>query len=443
MIGGLTFADAAPMLCTVVDNGIDPSDPRVMVRANEATKIALDYLIPVGGMSTFDVTADGTTLWLPPDLENVIEAEVVDDKTTVRGSSDVAQAWYQLISQSDYVDPMMAMDNPLVDLGLFPDTDNPRVLRRKYDYPGLTPNAVVRVTGAKRFLPIVNQSDYLIVQNLEALKLIILSIERYENNSPDDAQKYRQVGLELLQAEVKKHLLDPMNSMKRKAGYEDDMVTFLPGTMAWTRARIALEVPTAMSIGKKQLTRILEIAEMRLMEIGIFRGTLKEYTAEVTGGVVLFPKDVLTVVAVDLSGHPIDIRSQFFQYQQNGPGMFHHCHPSLIDQGEEVFPSGNVRRKYRLTSTATNTRHLSAVCKLRWIAKAPTDQMVITNFDALAAMVTGIILERREQWQESILKKTEAVKILQDELTDYLRGIKHTMNVDVATLGFESTGHML
>jgi hypothetical protein len=44
------------------------------------------------------------------------------------------------------------------------------------------------------------------LQNIEALKCIILSIERYENNAVDDAQKCPAVGREILQAEVKKHI---------------------------------------------------------------------------------------------------------------------------------------------------------------------------------------------------------------------------------------------
>jgi hypothetical protein len=34
MAGGISFAAAAPMLACVVDNGIDPSDPRVKKREN-------------------------------------------------------------------------------------------------------------------------------------------------------------------------------------------------------------------------------------------------------------------------------------------------------------------------------------------------------------------------------------------------------------------------
>src|SRR5437899_2725095 len=58
-VGGITFEEAAPFLARVVDNGVCVDDDRVMIRTNEATKIILDYLIPVGGMMTADVLATG------------------------------------------------------------------------------------------------------------------------------------------------------------------------------------------------------------------------------------------------------------------------------------------------------------------------------------------------------------------------------------------------
>lgn len=420
MAGGIKYSAAAPLLAGVTDNGIDPADPRVMVRTNEATKIVLDTLVPVGGMITADLMATGTILLLPKEFENAIEVEVLND-ASVRGRTDVTQGWYEIINQFTYVDPTMVQDNPLVDLGLVPDTD-PTILRRKYDYPGLSPNATVRVTGAKRYVPITDEDDYLIVQNIEALKLIILSIERYENNDPDGAQKYRQQGFELLQAEVKKHILDPTNSIKRRSAYEDDLTNFSMGSMAWVRARLALEIEGALRMGKSQLTRLLEMSERRLMEKGTWKGTIKFYEADVSCGIVYFPKDVEAILAADLCCGPIPIHNSFYEHSRNGPGMSCHGAGMLIDQGDEYFPtSGNTRRKYKL-SAGENAESISVVAKIRWIPKNPEDQMTIKNFEALRLMVTAIIMERAEKWKEAGINQQMAEKILDDELREHLSG---------------------
>src|SRR5215471_12901801 len=101
--GGIVFKDAAPILATVADNGIAWDDPRVMVRTNEATKMILDLMMPVGGMATYDVQADETILVLPPQLENCIEA--VPNNAKVRGDDDIVQGWYEIVNNSAYLDP--------------------------------------------------------------------------------------------------------------------------------------------------------------------------------------------------------------------------------------------------------------------------------------------------------------------------------------------------
>jgi hypothetical protein len=219
---GLQFKDVAPMICSVVDNGVCEDDPRVMVRLNEATKIVLDNMIPVGGMASANVAAyvylGNSFIILPPQMENVITVQIFDPATKVWGSNDVAQGWSEIVSNSIYVDPEQQYDNPLLDQGLNGSDTDPTDVRRVYVYPGLQPpDATVQVTGARRYQPITNDEDYPIVQNVEALKCIILSIERYENNALTEAQAYRKEGLDLLQAEVKKHLLDPRRHMYRKA----------------------------------------------------------------------------------------------------------------------------------------------------------------------------------------------------------------------------------
>src|SRR5262245_4407093 len=90
--GGLTFREAAPMLATVVDNGVCPDDPRVKNRCNESTKIVLDYMIPVGGMCIANVAAVEQVLVLPPEMENVYEA-VPAPTSKVRGNADIKQGW--------------------------------------------------------------------------------------------------------------------------------------------------------------------------------------------------------------------------------------------------------------------------------------------------------------------------------------------------------------
>ena len=441
--GGLRFKDAAPLIAGVTDNGISPDDPRVLIRLNQATKIVLDNMIPVGGMCTANVAAVNTVLVLPPQMENIIEALPFDDSTTVRGDNDITQGWYEIINNSVYLDPNQHHDNPLVDYGLWSDPGNPGVLRRTYAYPGLQPaNAIVTVTGAKRYLPLTSNEDYLIVQNIEALKLIILSIERYENNAPDEAVKYRQEGLKLLEAEVKKHILDPRNYMRRKSAYQDDIFIFPENTLGWVRANIALDIDLALKTGKIDLTWSINQVEQRLMKRAIWKDCIVQLQADVLGGFVYFPLYVQSVLAVSLNGCPIPVRSQFFEHLDNGPGAFTSCSNVLIDQGDEYFPSSQTtRRKYKLIADCVNSQCINAVCKLRWLLKQPQDLMVIKNYEALRLMMTAKFLEEQEKWQEAQANQQQAYDLLEKELSDYLAGIRHTVHIQNYGFGLGDTGN--
>ena len=439
--GGLQFKDAAPMISGVVDNGVCPDDPRVIVRLNEATRIILNTMIPVGGMIIANVTAQEGFLILPPQMENVIEAHPVSSDTSVFGDKDITQSWYEIVNQSAYLDPDKAYDNPLTDLGLNGNPVDPSDVRRIYLFPGLQPdNAVVQCTGAKRYLPVSHDEDYLIVQNIEALKLIILSIERSENAAPDEAKKYRDAGLELLQAEVKKHIFDPRNYMVRKTAYYQDLTVFATSTLGWTRAQIALDVQEALRMGKTDLTWGINQCERRIMERATYKDTIITIQAQVVGGIVYFPQSVGGVHAIDLNGRPIPIRSQYFQHLDNGPGGFPQ-HPMLIDEGDKLQPGFSApRRRYKLIADCQNGATITAVCKLRWVLKQPDDMMVIKNYEAIRLMMIAKSLEEKEDWKNAQVNQQQAFEILDKELETYLAGIRHTVHVQMHGFGLGDVG---
>lgn len=439
--GGLTYGAVKASLAQVVENGVCADDSRVLPRVNEATRALLEELIPVNGCMTVDLVATGTELFLPKEMENAIEVEVRGG-AKVHGNADVTQGWYQVVNQFTYVDPTAQHDNPLVDLFLQPDPVDPTILRRKYDYPGLAPGATVRVTGAKRYLPITQDADYLIIQNPLALKEEILAIERMENNALAEGDAYHQRAVARLLAEVKKHQLDPTNVLKRKAAFDADLRTYAQGTYGYTRAILAHQVEGALQQGKSELSRMLDYAEMRLIEMGTYKGTIEEFHATVTGGEVWFPARVNTVLSAGVCGLPVPIRSIFFQYLENGPGLSAcGCSAMLIDQGEQVMADGQLRRKYKVMIGDAEGQVLNVAAKLRWVKKAPSDRMTIRNIEANRLMLQSILHERSERWNESLASQAAAKKVLEDELREYLAGVQHTVpqnyggNIGLADVG--------
>lgn len=429
--GGITLGVARPVLAKVIENGTCSDDKRVIVRINEATKAILDHLIPVGGMITADVVAIGTELLLPPEMENAIEVEILDG-ALYRERTDVTQGWYNIVTQSTYIDPSMSHDNPMVDLGLVPDAANPAILRRKYAYPGLQPNAPVRVTGAKRYRPLKLDSDYLIVQNLLALKFMIQAIERYENNDLANGTAFKNECLQLLTNEVKKHGLDPTNVMKRKSRYEADLRTFLPDQFGYVLAQLALELPGGLSMGRTDLAYQLNSAERRLMEGGKWKNTRAEFVASIVGGRIYFPREVESILAATIDGSPIRLRGRFFDYQEGWHDPCQsHCAGLLIDQGEVRLSNGAIRREYKYLGSLTADATIRVLAKRRWISKRPADLMVIRNYEALRQMVLSI--QAPDPKSADILRSV-AMGILEKELQEYLAGIE--MKTQVKRIGY-------
>lgn len=433
--GGITYGQSKTTIARVVDNGLCDTDPRVLERVNEATKLLLDAIVPVGGMATYDVVADGTTLLLPPELENAIEVEV-QNEGLIFGQADVRQGWYNIVNNFTYVDPSMQNDYPLVDLYLHPDPADPNVLRRKYDFPGLTQGATVRVTGAKRYIPIASDDDYLIIQNIRALKQGVMALERWDINDKPNGDAYFDSAVDILSKEVKKHLLDPRNSLKRRANWERDLARYPTNSFGWMRARLALDHTAFGAMGKSDVTAITELAEMRLIGKGMWKNCLEVFNATVVSGRVEFPMRVESLLMARLDGMPADLRSIFFGYQKNGPGWLEGCitvcRAVLNDEGEVTdATTGEVRRAYSLRGACTNGSCLSVVAKLRWVKKEVADQMVIRNVEAMRLMVQCIMNEREEKWQQAAADQAVSLNELEKELREYLGGQQAVPHIDM------------
>jgi hypothetical protein len=421
----------------VCENGLDRSDPRVLIRTNEAVQLALTMrdkdgtpIIPVNSMMIAEVDVVEDIFFLPPEMETAFYLEPDEGMPgTVNDIEDVRQGFYNVVNPATYVDPSMAYDNPFTDMFLSSELAMDK-LQRKYKFPGAGTTRIL-VIGRKAYVPMTGDDDELIVQNVPALKALIQYAEYDENNQATEAAMRYDRARELLLGEIKGHQMDPRWIMKRKGDYERDLRTFVVGSKGWTRARIALEAPGAMEVGKSEIGRAIDRAQLRMIEGGTFKGTLEEFNATITDGHIYCPSRVESVYGATLGCNPIDIRSMFFKYQQNGPGNHDwSCGGLLSDEGERFFPGeGKYRRVYR-AMVGTSGSPLTMVCKLKWEPKKATDQLTIRNFEANRVMVSAILMEAAEKWTEANAAVSTVLGkdgILQKELNEYLAGIKHTI----------------
>jgi hypothetical protein len=161
----------------------------------------------------------------------------------------------------------------------------------------------------------------------------------------------------------------------------------------------------------------------------------------VLGGFIYMPRNVESVLAINLNGRPIPIRSQFFPHLDNGPGDCT-CDYMLIDQGDYKQPGfDSPRRKYKLTSSCTDGACISLVCKLRWMMKQPGDMMTIKNYEAIRLMMVAKFLEEKQDWQNAQMNQQQALDVLESELRNFLGGIRHTIHVQTYGFGLGDVGN--
>jgi hypothetical protein len=77
------------------------------------------------------------------------------------------------------------------------------------------------------------------------------------------------------------------------------------------------------------------------------------------------------------------------------------------------------------------------------VQRQQCDPLTIKNFEALRLMATAIQLEKAEDWQNAMVNQQSAVKVLDEELKQYLGGVAHVMNVDMGDFGMGSLGEPL
>lgn len=576
----LTFGDVKDQLASVTDNGIGADDPRVITRTNEAMQMLMSEGIWVGSMMQVTMTVTSQTFQIPPTMENVMEAR------QLTGNADIDQAFVVLNPQALYLDPSLVQDNPLIDMG---ETIVSLQRVRGYLWPSLeliAGSASIRLTGLKRYQPIVDDSSVLLIQNIRALKLAILAVEKGENREGKEGDDYLKRAVDLLQAEVKRYMLDPTNSLERKSDYQNDLQTYSEGTLGRTRAKLALEFgelivkgksdidylinkavrmlvdnrnqiyltgrvgvhgtidelayqpPAAatdvlswtdynqirlivqayqidvastpnlqeqlshlnaaatvsqtlikqafdlqaaqlqehtellrhteyeailanadnrtagyavarlaldlgdgLTLSPKELLRLLNSAESRLMEQGKFRGTLEQYTATVETGYVLFPKEVFAILSASLDGCSIKVRSQYFEYHENSPGFFdpsqQSCASLLVDAGEVPDSNGKLRRRYKLLTQCSDGHVIRVVAKLRWLEKAEGDILTLKNYEALRLMVLAIQAERAGQADISTAFEGRAIDALDKELGQFQGGIKGHVEISMGGGGMQ------
>jgi hypothetical protein len=148
------------------------------------------YAADVGYPWLASWTAERIFTELPRTTTNAFRNVDAINKTVTKG-------WVRVYA----VDPTTGAESCVAILA--PDETLP--MYRRYAIPGYSNSdgSTVTVLAKRKFIPIVSDDDDLLISNLGALKMMLIAIEKEENNNLDEAMKYEQKAVMLLQEELR------------------------------------------------------------------------------------------------------------------------------------------------------------------------------------------------------------------------------------------------
>jgi hypothetical protein len=242
----MTLGEIRSEIARVVDNGVPSTDARVIQRVNQAQRRLHAIRAWVGAVAKYKVDVISGVFTLPSQLESIVR--VAKNNNTTLASGNV------LLCDNAYV--FIHDDGDLVPLNFVPIGSTANVIQFKIDSSvSPVPTSVV-VTGKKKMVEVQNDSDELIIADLEALKLMVLALWREENNQVDMATS--------LQAKAVEHMAyktDMSVEEARRLVYQSKLSTHPVGTMGYVRAKLGLDLEFGIKLEDAKLFDLVNKAQ--------------------------------------------------------------------------------------------------------------------------------------------------------------------------------------
>ncbi len=271
--------------------------------------------------------------------------------------------------------------------------------------------ACLNLTVLKRPVPIVSDSQDVIFRNLLAIQLALRAVSMPFGNGIDEYQKCIVQAEALLKDEVTRYGQDATRAEARIASLRFDLDRFAPGTLGYVRARLMLDLPGGLKIGKRIITRLINEAQERIIAQGKYGNSVrqKQYTVDQNNAIVL-EADENSLLTASICGQPVDIEDEYYASSKPVPnagnwgfgwgmrtgagspfinGFNQNCHWRAIDYGKQEIYDGN--RAYLVGPCAIG-KCVNATVKLKYHPiEEPQERLVIENYVALKTLAEALI----------------------------------------------------
>jgi len=303
------------VLSRAVENGVCPDDSRVVDRINEAVARIHALGAFVGTVARYGVTVDAATgeFELPSALGNILRASRLSDGINHSPAGT-------FITDNEYA--FVLESSPVLSLQQLSPT--------RFRVLGPVLPAAVDVMGKKRLTPAVAETDPLAVDDLPAIKLMLLALFREENNQLDLAAALQKNCIEHLTLKTQTAVGEARRVLATSmaAGMSE-------GTLGYARAKLALALTGGIRVDDHELVEVVGEAERRLMQQG---REWRAYLLKVRGGEIALPQDMDAILSLAIENRPMPLRSQWFDFLEAGWGYREEAYPgrNAIYRGERA-----------------------------------------------------------------------------------------------------------
>jgi aryl carrier-like protein len=436
----ITLAEAKATLSVYVDNGVYQDDSRVTARINEAQRrlyavrswlgVLAKYSLPVNaGVFTLPDTTGDITTFAGFGLNTILSVT-----TTSMANGFLNNTEQAFLSNSE---SLVKVNKPASSSNF-----------RSYQVSGINPlPSSVEVTGKLNFVPAASASDLLIIQDLDALRLMLLALWREQNGQLDLAQAFEQKAVERLSI-----VLDKTLETARRLNYQSIVATSVEGTIGWMRARMALDLKDGLHTDDAALFHLVDKAEEYLLTRGSWYGSVKQFNIQIDqSGELYLPHEVESILFCSFNSERVNLFAREYDFHENGPGYRTANNTSgllVIDRGEDaVFDAnfgGLVAKRKIFVNRPTNPEDpciLTILGSTRWSAKTnDSDPMIIGNYPALLEMVTAFMQSDKPDFYT--FHEQKSIQLLRDELQQKRGGNRLTMQVQGTAWAMGDIGNL-
>lgn len=411
----LTLLQAKSALSNFVDNGVCPTDSRVVDKINEAQRRLHSERAWLGVNARFSVSVVSGQFTLPSATGNISTPAGFGLESASRVTSTTAQAGFLTNS----VQAFLTDTTDILPLNFVPTSAD----FRTYAIQGNAPERV-EITGKLNYVTAVTDTDLLVIDDVDALKLMILALHREENNQLEAAQALEAKALQRLTTKTDRSI-----EAARRVNYQTQKANTIPNSLGDFRSKLALDLADGLRVSDPELVDLINSAEEALFARGCWYGAVESYKVGVTNtNEILLPTVIGTVLGITMGNTPVSVFDRRYDFHENGPGYQQKNgggYEALVDRGE-VFVNNEWKRRYFIRSSI-GVECVNVLAKKRWIAKyRDAERMDIRNYPAVKTMVMSL---KETEPEKAMFYENKAIALLQKELSEMRGSARSTFQV--------------